>query len=152
MMLAFLGDERANNATIDLREALREEEAAYVDRVAHATGAVRACELSLRAEPGGERRLAACVDNGSSDPRDRLELVVRGLDRAVDPLSPVGPPPFVVSETRVSLSGALEPGAGRRFEIALPAAVGQARAVDHELVASSQPSANAGAQARGGGP
>jgi hypothetical protein len=111
MMLAFLGDPRAREAALHLREALREAEAPYLDRLIAATGEIRVCGLEV-GEPEPQRPVHACLFNASSEPRGNLALRVRGLDARVSHATPVEPPPLVVSEATWKLPGALAAGRG----------------------------------------
>src|SRR5690606_19537972 len=62
MMLAYLGDPRARDAVMKLKEALREDEAPYLDRVLRALSDVRVCQLAV-ADAGERRSFEACVFN-----------------------------------------------------------------------------------------
>ena len=57
MMLAFLGDPRAREGALELREALREDEAPYLARLLQALGELRVCQLSV-AGSGAVRSLS----------------------------------------------------------------------------------------------
>jgi hypothetical protein len=106
MMLAYLGDPRARDAALELREALREEEAPYLERLVAATAETRVCGLAVAAS--GERRdVRACVHNTGGEPRSGLVLRVRALAARPGHGDPVGPPPPVNAETQVSIPGAI---------------------------------------------
>ena len=83
MLLSFFGDPRAKDAILELREALREDEAPYLDRLLQAVNDVKACNLKV-SEYGDSRSVSACVFNASKEPRKSLGLRVRGLDHRTD--------------------------------------------------------------------
>lgn len=111
MMLAYLGDPRAREGALGLREALREDEAPYLDRLTWALAPVRTCAVSV-SEGAGPRTVRACVWNGGSEPQQQLTLRVRGLDRPFRHTTPVEAPPLVLAETTWALSGVLPPRTG----------------------------------------
>jgi len=113
MMLAYLGDPRAREATLKLREALREDEAPYLDRILHALGTVRVCNLDVKGA-GPVRSVQACVFNGSDESRKDLGLRVRALETAPTPAEPVAQPPIVLAESTWKIPGELAAQAGAR--------------------------------------
>jgi hypothetical protein len=106
MMLAYLGDPRAREGLLKLREALREDEAPYLDRLLQATGEVRVCRLAVKQDTTGGS-VSACLFNVSSETKKELGLKVRGLDAAVLASDPVGNPPNLVSEQVLGVPGEL---------------------------------------------
>ena len=113
MMLAYLGDPRAREATMKLKEALRDDEAPYLDRVLRALSDVRACNVSVTGS-GGKRTVEACVFNAGSEPRQNLGIKLRGLESEVLHSEPVSIPPTAIVEKAWNVPGELEPGAGVR--------------------------------------
>jgi hypothetical protein len=111
MMLAYLGDPRARQGVLELREALREDESPYLDRLFRALGNVRTCAVKVD-NAGTVRSANVCVHNGSADPQSDLAVRWRALDRRFDHRSPVAPPPLVIAEATYKIAGALAPGAG----------------------------------------
>ena len=111
MMLAYLGDPRARQGVLELREALREDEAPYLDRLFRALGDVRTCALKVD-NAGTVRPANVCVHNASADPQSDLAVRWRALDRRFDHRSPVAPPPLVIAEATYKIAGALAPGTG----------------------------------------
>jgi hypothetical protein len=111
MMLAFLADPRAREGTLKLRDALREDEAPYLERLLLATGDVRTCRLRV-SEGGRARKVQACVFNASAEAKPNLGLRVRGLAARIDHQLPVEPPPLVAAEATWKLAVELQPGTG----------------------------------------
>jgi hypothetical protein len=116
MLLAFLGDPRAKESTLSLREALRDDEAPYLTRLIQALSDVRVCELQV-AGGSARRRVSACLFNASKLPQKDLGLKLRGLERALDPMRPLAEPPTVLVETAQAIPGELAPDTGRRIAI-----------------------------------
>jgi hypothetical protein len=113
MLLTFFGDPRAKDAILELREALREDEAPYLDRLLQAVGDVHACALKVSAF-GESRTASACVFNASKEPRKSLGLRLRALDAAGLSENPSGAPPSVLAEATLTVPGELAPDTGER--------------------------------------
>lgn len=114
MMLAFLGDSRARDGMLALREALREDEAPYLDRLFAAIGDVRVCRLAVRDE-GGKQKASGCIYNSSSEPKRDLGVKLRGLDGPVLASDPVGMPPNLLFESVTEVPGELAGRTGTAF-------------------------------------
>lgn len=106
MMLAYLGDPRAKEAALELKEALRDDESAFLERVLRALADVRACEVRLSGT-GPARQLEACVFNSGNEPREGLGMKLRVLSGPVSILEPTRDPPLVEREAKWSLPGSL---------------------------------------------
>jgi hypothetical protein len=121
MLLSFFGDPRAKDAILELREALREDEAPYLDRLLQAVSPVHVCALKV-AEFGESRSASACVFNGSKEPQQTLGLRIRALDGGALSENPSGAPPAVLAEATIAVPGTLAPDTGTRvnadFELA----------------------------------
>jgi len=104
MMLTFLGDPRARDAVLELREALREDEAPYLTRLIQAQAPVKVCKLQV--EPARQAG-SACIFNGSNEPKKDLGLRVRALAAEVSHGDPVGQPPEVKVEASFHVPGEL---------------------------------------------
>lgn len=111
MLLTFFGDPRAKDAIMELREALREDEAPYLDRLLQAASDVHVCALKVT-EYGESRSVHACVFNASKEPRQALGLRVRALDGSDLSDNPAGAPPNVVAEGTISVPSVLAPDTG----------------------------------------
>jgi hypothetical protein len=119
MMLAYLGDPRAREALLKLREALREDEAPYLDRLLQATAELRVCRLAVKQELGGGS-VSGCLFNTSNEAKKDLGIKLRGLDGTVLASDPVGNPPNLVAEQVLSVPGELQSQAGVVFSGRLP--------------------------------
>lgn len=122
MLLAYLGDPRAKDGVLALREALRDDEAPYLTRLIQALSDVRVCQL--RQSPGG-KSATACVFNASKETKRDQGLKVRGLEHIPPADSPLAEPPTVLTESAVKLPGELAPDSGRSLHFELDLA-GQA--------------------------
>lgn len=110
MMLTFLSDPRARDAILELREALREDEAPYLNRLLQAQAPVKVCKLQI--EPARQSG-SACIFNSSAEPRKDLGLRVRALAGEVSHGEPLGTPPEVRAESSYHVPGELPPNDGR---------------------------------------
>ena len=121
MLLTFFSDPRAKDAILELREALREDEAPYLDRLLQAVGETHVCSLKV-SEFGESRTVSACVFNSSKEPKQSLGLRVRALDGGELSENPSGAPPSVLAEATIPVPGTLAPDTGTRvntpFELA----------------------------------
>jgi hypothetical protein len=111
MMLSWLGDPRAKDGALSLREALREDEAPYIDRLTWTFGEIRTCAVEVP-EGASVRTVRVCVFNEAAEPRKNLALRVRALDRVFTHRTPVEPPPLVLAEHTYKLSGEIGPKVG----------------------------------------
>ena len=122
MVLAYLGDPRARPGVLHLRDALREDEAPYLQRLLRATADLRVCQLQVTGA-GTTRQVNACVFNASQEPKKNVGIRVRALEHAVSHLTPLAAPPLVVAENKWKAAPALAPQTGTTFTttIELPA-------------------------------
>lgn len=114
MMLAYLGDRRARPAIVELGEALRDSEGAYLRRVLEAVQDQVACQITLSA--GNPKTFKACVVNQAAEPLESAAVTVRLLDSVVSPKDPTGPSPQIMAERNLNLRSKLEPKAGLLVE------------------------------------
>jgi hypothetical protein len=113
-MLAFQGDPRAREGLLALREALREDEAPYLDRLLATIGDVRVCRLAVKDE-GAKQRATGCLYNSSNEPKRELGIKLRGLDGPVLASDPVGTPPNLLFEATTEIPGELAARTGAAF-------------------------------------
>src|SRR5690606_7374292 len=69
-MLSFLGDSRAREAALHLKDAMRAAEAPYLRRILAATGETRVCDVDEDRDTTST--LGACVYNATSAPQEGL--------------------------------------------------------------------------------
>lgn len=110
MMLAYLGDKRARPGVVDLGEALRDSEGAYLRRVLEATSDQIACQITLG--KGNPAPLRACIYNQATTPAENPVVSLRLLDSIVSSKDPVGPAPQILGERNLTLAVKLEPATG----------------------------------------
>jgi hypothetical protein len=115
MMLTFLGDPRAREALLELREALREDEAPYLTRLLQAQAPLKVCKLQIRP---GRAASSACIFNGGSEQRKDLGLRVRALSGEVSHAEPLAQPPEVKVERSYRVPGELGPSEGKTASFA----------------------------------
>jgi len=118
MMLSFLGDPRARDGVLALREALREDEAPYLGRLLQAIGDLKVCRLGVRDERE-TRRVNGCLYNASGETKANLGVKLRGLDAPVRASDPVGATPNLVVEEIVAVPGELASRTGVSFSATL---------------------------------
>jgi hypothetical protein len=115
MMLTFFGDPRARDAVLELREALREDEAPYLNRLLQAQLPLKVCKLQV--EPTRQAG-SACLFNAGAEPRQDVGLRVRALSAEVSHGDPVGMPPEVKAESSYHVPGVLAPNEGHAVSFA----------------------------------
>ncbi|MEZ4225460.1 MAG: hypothetical protein R3B13_31195 [Polyangiaceae bacterium] len=118
MMLAYLGDPKAREAALKLKEALRDEEGPFLDRIIRALADLRACEFSVSGS-GNTRQVQACIFNAGNAARDKIGVKLRGLAGPVNISEPTAEPPQIVSEATWNLTGSLEAQEGARVRAAV---------------------------------
>jgi len=111
MMLAYLNDPRARQAVLDLREALREDEAPYLRRLVQATADLRVCDFRVQGA-GPSRQISACVYNAGNETKRNVGLQVLALEHPVSHLTPVSQPPLILGQEKWKVAPKLAPGAG----------------------------------------
>ena len=111
MLLAFLRDPRAKEATVELGDSLRESESSYLRRLLEALSELRMCQIQV-AGSSSQRRVLACVFNTTDTPRTPVEVIVRALDATVSTADPVGAPPQIMAEKSAILPGSIPAKSG----------------------------------------
>lgn len=114
-MLGFLGDSRARDAAIALKEALRSAEAPYLRRVLVALGDVRICDIEIQ-----ERTVGACVFNAGDGARDQLGIQLQQLSHSLDVNHPLANPPELRGEQKWLIPGRVEAQAGVYVRVPRP--------------------------------
>jgi hypothetical protein len=126
LLLSFLGDPRAREGTLRLREALREDEAPYLTRLLDAQSALRVCRL----RPASTGKASGCLFNAGKEPKKDIGIKLRALADAPRHEQPTAEPPKLLGESIVAIPGELAPGTGFTFQGDFPAAAQQAGAFE----------------------
>ncbi|MBI3204689.1 MAG: hypothetical protein HYZ29_24355 [Myxococcales bacterium] len=137
MLLGYLGDPRAKEAALKLKEGMRDDEQPYLDRLVRALSEVSTCHLRVTGD-GNERTVEACVFNSGREPRDKLALRVRALDGTPNPGEPTEKPPSVVAEATFALGTELPPQAGVTARAKLDVSKASAAPVSFEAFADRE--------------
>jgi hypothetical protein len=111
LLLAYLGDPRAKEALVRLREAMREDEAPYLSRLIDATRDVRVCRL----RPESTGKVSGCLHNTSAEAKKDLGVKVRALAAPPDHERPTAEPPQLLGETILAVPGEIAPKSGVVF-------------------------------------
>lgn len=119
MLLAFLGDPRARQAAMDLRDALRDDEEPYLMRLLRATDDLRICDLRVEGE-GQLRTATGCVFNAGGSQAAGSGIRLRALEHGLSHQEPLAPPPLVTAERKWHVPQQLAPDSGRRFTATWP--------------------------------
>lgn len=118
-ILSFLGDPRAREAALELKDAMRSGEAAYLRRVLMATGDTRVCDVELRHE-GQKASVGACVYNAKSSPTDSLGVQINALGGSLDVGHPLADPPSILDSAKWPIHATLGAQSGRYVRLPLP--------------------------------
>ena len=137
-MLAFLGDARARDTLLRVREGLSGAELAHVDRALESTASLRFCQLVV-SSTGLATRAKSCLYNAANVAQSNFELQVRALR----PEKAGGQSPFPTLELlaveTLDWSGTLPPRRGRRLDLTIDLSRAGISADRHiELVALSK--------------
>jgi hypothetical protein len=112
LLLTYLGDARAKDALVRLREAMRDDEAPYLTRLIDATREVRVCRL----RPESTGKVTGCLHNTSNEAKKDLGVKVRALAAPPDHERPTAEPPALLGETTLAIPGELAPQSGVVFQ------------------------------------
>jgi hypothetical protein len=116
MMLAFLGDVRARELLLELRQGLEERQLTYVARLLDSVADVRVCQLHVSAV-GSATRVQSCLYNAAERSHTEFELTLRALQPTAHPEDPGALPPRALAEETLAWSGPLPAHRGRRLEL-----------------------------------
>jgi hypothetical protein len=116
MMLAFLGDTRAREVLLKLREGAEVSQLEYLDRLLDSTMDLRVCQLHVSAV-GSATRVQSCLYNAAERSHANIELKLRALQPTPHPEDPGAAPPRALAEETLAWSGPLAPHRGRRLEL-----------------------------------
>jgi len=118
MMLAFLGDARAREVLLKLKQDHEQSQSAYIERLLDSAADLRVCQLHVSAV-GPATRVQSCLYNAAERPHWNFELTLRALRPTAGPEDPSSAPPQSLAEETLAWSGPLAAHRGRRLELTL---------------------------------
>lgn len=115
-MLSYLGDARARDAALELKDALRAAEAPYLRRILMATGDVRVCDTEM-----GDGTLGTCVYNATEQAQKHVGLALHTLSRSLDVQQPLADPPELLSTHKWKITEPISAQSGVFVRVTPPA-------------------------------
>lgn len=122
-MLSFLGDPRAREAALKLKDAMRAAEAPYLRRVLAATGQTLVCDVEVRDQNPGS--VGACIYNATGDTANDLGVQLNTLSGTLDVSHPLADPPAIIDQNKWTIPGKLEPQSGVYIRVPSPGSLSQ---------------------------
>ncbi len=119
-MLSYLGDPRAREAALHLKDAMRAAEGPYLRRVLMATGDFRVCDTELRKQDAVS--LGACVYNATDQKQKELGIQLNALSGSLDVQQPLADPPELRDNQKWSIPGDFPPQSGQYVRVPVPSA------------------------------
>jgi hypothetical protein len=116
-MLAFLGDPRARDTLLRLRQGRSARELAWLERVLESTLDLRVCQLQVSPR-GNATRIQSCLYNAGETQQTDFELEIRAVQPELPAESPAGAHEPLLRET-LAWPGSLAAHRGRRLELTL---------------------------------
>lgn len=123
-MLSFLGDPRAREAALKLKDAMRAAEAPYLRRILAATGETLVCDVDVG--DGGGAAVGACIYNATDSPIDGLGVQLNTLSGALDVSQPLADPPAIIDQHKWTIPGKVLPQSGVYIRVPGPASLSKA--------------------------
>lgn len=118
-MLSFLGDPRAREAALKLKDAMRAAEAPYLRRILAATGETRVCDVEIAGAAAAT--VGACVYNATDTPKDDLGVQLNTLSGPLDVSHPLADPPAIVEQKKWNVPDKVPPNSGVYVRVPSPA-------------------------------
>ncbi len=118
-MLSFLGDSRAREAALKLKDAMRAAEAPYLRRILAATGETRVCDVETAG--AGAATVGACIYNATSAPKDDLGVQLNTLSGPLDVSHPLADPPAIVDQRKWTIPEKVPANSGVYVRVPSPA-------------------------------
>lgn len=131
-MLSFLGDPRAREAALKLKDAMRAAEAPYLRRILAATGETLVCDVDVGGTSPGS--VGACIYNATAEPAADLGLQLNTLSGALDVSHPLADPPAIIDQNKWTIPGKVPPQSGVYVRVSHPAPPSQVEKVAVEVV------------------
>jgi len=114
-MLGYLGDPRAREAALGLKDAMRSQEGPYLRRVLAALGEVRTCDIDRKAASVG-----VCVFNAGDQARADVGVQLQALSQSLDVNQPLANPPERLNEKKWHVPGEIAAQAGVYVRLPVP--------------------------------
>lgn len=117
-ILSYLGDHRARDAALHLKEAMRAAETPYLRRVLMATGDVRVCDVELTKT--STPRLGVCVYNATEEERSEIGIQLNALSGSLDVEQPLADPPELRASEKIKVPGTIGAQSGLYLSVPVP--------------------------------
>jgi len=117
-ILSYLGDPRARDAALHLKDAMRAAETPYLRRVLMATGDVRVCDIELT--KASVPQLGVCVYNATEEQRSEIGLQLNSLSGSLDVQQPLADPPELRASEKTKVPGTLDAQSGVYLSVPVP--------------------------------
>jgi hypothetical protein len=117
-LLSYLGDARAREGALELKDAMRAAEAPYLRRILAATGDTRICDVELRKDD--QTTVGVCVYNAADEDKDGLGVQLNALAGALDVDHPLADPPSLSGQQKWQVPGRVNAHSGRYVRVPLP--------------------------------
>lgn len=132
-MLSFLGDPRAREAALKLKDAMRAAEAPFLRRILAATGETLVCDVEVGdANPGS---VGACVYNATGDRVQDVGVQLNTLSGTLDVSHPLADPPAIIDQNKWIIPGKIAPESGVYIRVPSPASLSKAENSAIEVLA-----------------
>jgi hypothetical protein len=123
-MLSFLGDPRAREAALKLKDAMRAAEAPYLRRILAATGETLVCDVDV-GESSADT-VGACIYNATETPMEGLGVQLNTLSGALDVSQPLADPPAIIDQHKWNVPTKVPPGSGVYVRVPRPTSLSKA--------------------------
>ena len=129
-ILSYLGDDRAREAALRLKDAMRAAEGPYLRRILMATGEVRVCDTET-----GQKTLGACIYNATEQELSGLGVQLNLLSTSLDVQQPLADPPELRASQKWSIPTSFPAQTGHFVRVTLPGTFGTDQGSSLELLA-----------------
>lgn len=106
-LLSYLGDERAREAALHLKDAMRSAETPFLRRVLMATGETRVCDIEQT-----DSTVGVCVYNAADHPLSEMGVQLNALSGTLDIAHPLSDPPQIRTQSKWSIPGEIPTRSG----------------------------------------
>lgn len=117
-MLAYLGDDLARKAALDLKDAMRAAEAPYLRRILGATGNTVVCDLEVNKSESASA--SVCIYNAADSELTNVGVQLNYLEGRMNVDQPLENPPSVLAWQKWVVAEQLGPQTGMMVTVPLP--------------------------------